>query len=193
MPSSAPSQRGIASELEQRFGRAGEEQVEEQLTVAERDGTQLGGQGEDDVEGMSGQDTLHAPLEPASLSKALALGTVPIAAGVVGDLGVSARVAHIQMAAERGCPATRDGVEDGALLGGEGVRTSECLAVSADDVRDLDGRSIHAALARRRVRVREHCLLADRLLLPGTQHVQRTRCLSQVTLRDARIAKCRAD
>jgi len=183
----------VTSELEQRFGRAGEEHVEEQRTVAERDWTQLGRQGEDDVEGMSGQDTLHTPLEPASLSKALALGTMSIAAGVVGDLGKSACVTYIEMAAERGGPATRDGVEDSALLGGEGVRTRERLAVSADDVRNLDGRSARAALAWRRVLVREHRALADGLLLLGAQHVQGARGLSQVTLRDARVAQCRAD
>jgi hypothetical protein len=88
---------------------------------------------------------------------------------------------------------TRDGVEDSALLGGEGVHTRERLAVSADDVRNLDGRSVHTALAWRRVRVREHRALADGLLLLGAQDVQRTQRFSQVTGRDARVAQCRAD
>jgi len=183
----------ITAELEQRFRRAGKEQVEEQRTIGERDWAQLARQGEDDVEGVSGQDTLHAPLEPARLSKALALGTVSIAAGIVGDLGKAASIADIQMVVERAGPATCDGAEDSALLGGEGVHTSECLAVSADDVRNLDGRSVRAALARRRVLVREHCALADGLLLLGAQHVQRTHGLLQVTPRDARVAKRRAD
>lgn len=106
---------------------------------------------------------------------------------------MSTRVTHVDMAAERGGPATRDGVEDGALVGCEGVRTRERQAVSADDVRNLDGRSVHAALARWRVRVREHHALADGRLFPGAEHVQRTRSLSQVTARDARVAQRRAD
>ena len=55
---------------------------------------------------------------------------------------MAARVTHVLVTAERGGPATRDGVEGGGLLGGEGVCTRERLAVSADDVRDLEaGRS----------------------------------------------------
>lgn len=42
----------IASEFEQRFGRAGEEQIEEERPVGERQRTQLRRQSKDDVKGV---------------------------------------------------------------------------------------------------------------------------------------------
>ena len=96
--------------------------------------------------------------------------------------------------ASEGCgPATRDGVEDGSFFGGKSVRACERLTVSADDVRDLDGRSVDAPLARGRVRVREHSALADGFLLPSAQQIQRAERLSQVTARDARVTQGGAD
>ena len=106
---------------------------------------------------------------------------------------MSTRVAHVHVAAEVCGPATRDGVEDSGLLGGKSVRARERLTVSADDVRDLDGRSVDASLARGRVRVREHGALADGLLLPSAQQIQWAERLSQVTARDARVTQGGAD
>jgi hypothetical protein len=57
----------VTAELEECFCRAGEEHVEAQCAVGEHYWAELRGKGEDDVEGMSGQDALHAALEPAGL------------------------------------------------------------------------------------------------------------------------------
>lgn len=70
----------IAPELEQRFRRAGKEQIEEERPVGECQRTQLGRQSKDDMEGVGRQDTLHAALEPASLCEALTFGAVAITA-----------------------------------------------------------------------------------------------------------------
>jgi hypothetical protein len=57
---------------------------------------------------------------------------------------MSACVAHVPVSAEGGSPATRDGVENGSLLGGDSVRACESLTVSANDIRKLEGRSVRA-------------------------------------------------
>ena len=104
-----------------------------------------------------------------------------------------AGIAHVHVATESCGPTARDGVEDSGLLGRNSVRARERLTVSADDVRDLDGRSVDARLAHGRVRVREHGALADGFLLRGAEQVQWAECLSQVTARDARVTQSRAD
>lgn len=106
---------------------------------------------------------------------------------------MSAGIAHVYVATESSGPATRDGVEDSSFFGSESVRACERLTVSADDVRDLYGRSVDARLAHRRVRVREHGALADGFLLPSAQQIQWAGRLSQVTARDARVTQGRTD
>ena len=54
------------------------------------------------------QQTVAARINPSLLRKGLALGTVPIAAGVVRRLFVPARPAHIDMATEGRSTALRN-------------------------------------------------------------------------------------
>ena len=63
------------------------------------------GESEDDVEITDRQDFGLARLEPASRVEALALGAMPIAAGIVGGPFQPAVVASLQVAAEGRGPA----------------------------------------------------------------------------------------
>src|SRR6516164_1333408 len=60
------------------------------------------GDGEDDVEILAVEEFRVARLDPPRTRQGLTLGAVPIAARVVGDALVPARVALLDMAAERG-------------------------------------------------------------------------------------------
>lgn len=127
----------IAPELEERLGRR-EEQVEELLAIGHHEATELGGQREDDVKRMRGEHAFHPSRDPARLRQGPALRAVTVAARVVGDGLMPARKAHVDVSAQRRGPATRDGAQDGVLIGREGVRAHEGLPVEADDVRDLE-------------------------------------------------------
>src|SRR5437899_2255178 len=82
---------------------------------------------EDDVEGVRGEDSRHATLDPSRLREALAFWAMPIAARVVGDRAEPALVAHVGVSAQRRGPATRDGAQDLVLIRREDVRAHEGL------------------------------------------------------------------
>ena len=48
------------------------------------------GKRDDDMKVMGWEESLFSALEPLGLAQTLAFGTVPVAAGVVGDAGESA-------------------------------------------------------------------------------------------------------
>jgi hypothetical protein len=93
---------GIASDLAQGRGRCVEEDGEQEPLVAQDQRIQLVGQREDEVKVWDWQQPLEALLEPLFTLRTLALWTVPIAAGVVGDAPVSAAVALVEMTPECG-------------------------------------------------------------------------------------------
>ena len=64
--------------------------------------------------------------------------------------------ADVDVPPELGRPATSDVAQDGLLLRGEGVGAREGVAVSADDVRDLERRPLRRTHARRGTRVHGH-------------------------------------
>ena len=92
---------------------------------------QLGGHGEDDVEVLDGEQIALLGLDPARVVQPLALGAMPIAAGVVGDL-LMPQASHCRRwppsAAVRHCG---DGLQDAPLLRGQAV---EVVRVRAHDV-----------------------------------------------------------
>ena len=100
---------GIGSDREQRLGRRAEQQVVDHCLVLVGDRGDLGRQGEDQVEVVDRQQVGLAGGEPVLRRRALALGTMAIAAGVVGDPAVAAILAALDMAAERGRAAALDG------------------------------------------------------------------------------------
>ena len=84
---------GIGGDREQRLGRGAEQQVVDHRLVLIGDVGDLGRQREDDVEVADRQQIGLARGEPVPCRRALALGAMPVAAGVVGDAAVAAVLA----------------------------------------------------------------------------------------------------
>src|SRR5208282_5259892 len=89
--------------------------------------------------------------EPALRGAALALRAVSVAARVVGDLRLGARRTAQRMAAQGGAATLFDGRHDLQLA--EAQVASLLLAqgrpVGAEDIRDLQGRTLHEPVLRR--------------------------------------------
>jgi hypothetical protein len=77
--------------------------------------------------------------EPVLGGPPLALRAVPVAAGVVGDTGMVAVLASLDMAPERRGSAHLDCAHDAALAEAQvpGIGGSPCFAVAAEDIRHL--------------------------------------------------------
>ncbi len=123
-----------------RLRRRLEEQVVDHRLVVEGDGGDGGRQREDHVEKPYWQQVGLALGEPGSRRRALAFGAVPVAAAVVGDAGVAAVPAALDVAAARRCAAGLDGRHDLKLVQAQvtGVRRPPGRSVTAEDVGDLD-------------------------------------------------------
>jgi hypothetical protein len=107
------------------------------------------GHGEDDVVILDGQQMLLLSFEPAELLAALAFGTMPVPARVVGNLAVIAAVALVDMTAERRGTAVEDGPHHTCL---PTVETRHWIAALTEDVGQLEFRSISTAVLDRRAR-----------------------------------------
>jgi hypothetical protein len=81
---------GIASDLKQSLSAGLKQQVINHLLVLQRERSKLARQREDDMHVGRRQKLSFTRLQPVLARVALALGTVPIAARVVGDGGMSA-------------------------------------------------------------------------------------------------------
>jgi hypothetical protein len=83
--------------------------------------------------------------KPLSAGQTLALRTVPIAAGIVGDAGFATILATFDMTAERRRSAGFDRRHDAALSRGQTAGLIDTIggAVAAEDVRHLE-RGPHA-------------------------------------------------
>ena len=110
-----------------------------------RDVGDLGRHGEHDVAVRHRQEFGLACGEPVGGRRALALGTMPVAARVVGDVLMSALLAAHEVAAEDRGTAVRDGRHDLELVEADvaGVGVTPRRAVGAEDVRDLEAGTRH--------------------------------------------------
>ena len=135
----------VASDFEQRGGTGAEEQVVEQPLVLKHERGELMRQREDDMEVGHGQQLGGTRGEPLGACVALALGTVPVAARVIGDGLMSAAQTLIAMTAERRRAATDDSVHHLAVLRGQmrSMPFREAAARSANDVGHLEGGPAH--------------------------------------------------
>ena len=104
--------------------------------------------------------------QPFLRRRTLALGAMPVAAGVVGDDGVRALLAAFDMPAECRRAAALDGRHHLQLVEAEvtGVGRTPCRPVVAEDIRDLQRWTGHG---RRRLGRRWH-FLAVPLSFPGS-------------------------
>jgi len=130
---------GIGGEFQQRLGCGAHEHTVDQLLVRSGEGSKLGGEREGSEEVRAREQMRSSVLEPASSLIAVALGAVPVAAGVVGVLAHAAVVAGAQVPAE-GRGATGLDVAHGLQVRGQHAR-AVVLAIGrsalAKDVREL--------------------------------------------------------
>src|SRR5579863_3859089 len=142
---------GIGRDGGERLRRAAEEDGIDHRLVLESDLSGRRRQGEDHVEIRHGKEFGLSLGKPLRARRALALRTVPIATGVVGDARRTAVVALLDVATEHGCPTRRDGAYHASLDAAEvtGVRLSKSFAVAAEYVRHLQSRSHDARSTRR--------------------------------------------
>ncbi len=88
------------------------------FSVAQDNGVEIMGQSEDQVKVSTGQKLRLAVVEPFLLGHGLALGAVPIPAGVISDALEAAGIASFDMAAESCGPALFNMVHDFTLFAG---------------------------------------------------------------------------
>ena len=135
---------GIGGNGEQCLRDHPEEHGVDQLLGVESDPGHLGGQGEHDVE-VGDRQQFGLPLfEPAGPFRVLALGAMPVTAGVVGNPAVSAAAAFLDMAAERRRAAGFNGPHDSQVLEREPVRGPVSGAVLPEDAGQFEARPRHA-------------------------------------------------
>ena len=106
---------GIGSDSGQGLGRGTKQNVVDDLFVLVSDGSDLFGDGEDDMEIVRGEDFGHSLLDPLSTRERLALGAMAVPAATVTGPFVTTVVASFEMPAES-CSATQlDGGHDTPL------------------------------------------------------------------------------
>ena len=90
----------VFTEGQKRLGCGVKQDGEHHLFMAQDDGVELMGQGEDHVEVLYRQDLSSSFLKPAFTRHVLACGAMPIAAGMVDKAHGAAMAAPIDMAAK---------------------------------------------------------------------------------------------
>jgi hypothetical protein len=135
----------IGSDGAEGFGGCPEEDGVDNTLVLKSHCRHFIGNGKDDVIVGNGKQLGHARLEPLRLGEGLALGTVTVAAGIVGDPLGAALIAHVDMAAQEGSPADFDGAHGTMLLTrhGSAVHLPVLRAALAEDVGHFQGRPSH--------------------------------------------------
>ena len=143
---------GIGADGADRLGRGLEEDIVDDRLVLQGDRCERGRHGEDEMEIRDWQKFGAAVGQPLGSREPLALGAVPIAAGIVGDTDLAAVLALLDMPAEHGGAARLDGDHDAALSLRETIplRRAESIAVAAENIRHLQ----NGAHARRSLRRR---------------------------------------
>ncbi len=139
---------GVGGDGDQGLGGRPEQDVVDHRLVVIGDVGDLGRDGEHDVEVGHGQKLGLACREPRPGRRALALGAMPVAARVVGDVGVGTLLAAHDVAAERLGPAALDGRHHLELAEADvtGVGATPCRTEGAEDIRDLERRAGHGGL-----------------------------------------------
>ncbi len=130
----------IGGDRQHRLGRRVEQQVIDRGLVVERDVGNLGGQSEDNVEVADRQQVCLTFGQPGARGGALALGTVPVAAAVVGDPPMAAVLASLDMTAQGRSAAMLDRRHDLEMLKAQvpGMGGPISGAGSTEDIGDLE-------------------------------------------------------
>jgi hypothetical protein len=133
---------GVGRNRDQGLGGGFEQQVIDDRLVLIGDVGDRPRQGEDDMEIGYGQQLGLAVGQPLLGSHGLALRTVPVAAGVIGDAQVGAGLTAFDMTAQRRCSAALDRRHDLQLAEAHmaGMGRTPNRPAAAEDVRHLDRR-----------------------------------------------------
>jgi hypothetical protein len=131
----------VGGNRQQCLGRCLEQKVVDHRLVLIGDVGDWAWECEDEVEVADWQELGLARGEPVPRRGTLALGAVPVAAGVVGDRRVLAVLAACDVAAERHRSAALDRAHHLELAEADvtGVGGTPCGPVVAEDVRDIQG------------------------------------------------------
>ena len=157
---------GVGRDRERGLGRCLHEQVVDHAFVLIGDVAQLGRQRVDDMEVADRQQLGFAVGEPLPRRGALALGAMPVAAGIVGNDGMAAGLVLTarDMAAERRRAAALDGAHHLQLLEADvtAIGLTPSGTVVAEDIRDLQSCAGHVggALCQRPAPAPSLCSLA---------------------------------
>jgi len=128
----------IATEARESRGRRIEQQIVDETRVALGERVEIVRQGEDDVEVVYGKQFGAPGFDPSLLGEALALGAMAVATRIVGDLGGPAGVADLPMSAQGGSATVLDGPHGSVLGLGQRVGSPIALAMSPEDIGQLD-------------------------------------------------------
>jgi hypothetical protein len=171
-----PEMLGIGGDCLHSLGRRPKQDIVDDRLVLQRDAGDRGRHGEHDVEVGNRQQLALAIGEPLGAGETLALRTVPVAAGIVGNGGLTAILAAFDMAAERRCPAHLARRHDAALSESQAAGLVVAIdgTIAAEDIRHLERRS-HT---RRSARRHHH----------QAEAIERARCVGDQRGRDLRIA-----
>ena len=140
---------GIGGDRQHRLGRCAEQQVIDDGLVVEGDGGDLGGHGEDDVEVSDRQQVGCARGQPRARGSALALGTVSVAAAVIGDPPIVAVFTGLDMTAQGRRAAMLDRRHDLELMQAQvpGMGGPINGAGNTEDIGDLERGAHRLSLA----------------------------------------------
>ena len=140
----------VPGKLQESLGDAGKEEIEDESRVVQSQRVELVGQGDHQVEVVGGQEPFQALGQPLGLLEALALGTVAVAAGVVGDRQVAAALtADVHVAAQTGGAAAFDIPHSLMLPRAETLVFPVVRAMVVKDLGHLQGWSGQAAASSR--------------------------------------------
>jgi len=136
---------GIGGDPQQRLGRCLEQQIVDHGLVVVGDIGDLRRQGEDQMEVADRQEFGLAGREPVPGRRALAFGTVPVAAGIVGDPPVVTVLTSFDMAAEGGRAAALDSCHDLELAEAHMARVGPAPGepMAMEDIGDLQSGAAH--------------------------------------------------
>ena len=127
----------IIGKFNERFGNRTEKKIVHDLPVHGDQGIQFRGDGEDHMKIFNRKKIFTAGLDPFFFPQGLTFGAVPVSAGVIRYLQMSALVALVLMTAQGGGSASLDGAHDPQMIAGQLVGFSVNLTVLTENIRNL--------------------------------------------------------
>ena len=127
----------ISAKGQQRFGGGIKEEAVDRLLIEETHGEDDVGQGENHMIIRHRKEIVEPLFHPLTPSASLALGAVPVPAGIIGQLDVSAAVTAVHMITQIAAAAALDGAHDGLLFGGQRMRGAIRVSIGTKHISDF--------------------------------------------------------